>query len=399
MRNVRIIGAGFSGLTLAYELSKREVPVEIFEKGAVGGMIHSGRATHGVFESAANGFLCNPDIENLTRELNLKMISPMASAKHRYIFRSGKVRRWPISWNSSWNLGKGFLQRILGAKRLLPKPQETVEQFTLRCFNREILDYLVVPGLQGIYGPDVRSLSASLVFGRAQGDFVGTKRKGHRGGLVSLVGGMGELTKSLADGLAAKGIHVQKSEIKSKREAEADGSHVVVATPLSTAVELLDLQEWKLDMNSLVSSTCWFPESDRLPKGFGCLFPETERPMALGVLFNSHIFPGRAGNGVRSETWILDGERFLDKDSNEVASEISRERQLRFKIYQTPIEHCVHNWPRALPRYNVQLESFLEKEKDLLSMHAHGNYLGGIGLAKIYRRSIKLADRLKEHLR
>src|SRR4051812_5904277 len=53
---VSIVGAGFSGLTLAYFLVKRGVHVEVFEKeNRVGGLLHTHRSEVGLIETAANG--------------------------------------------------------------------------------------------------------------------------------------------------------------------------------------------------------------------------------------------------------------------------------------------------------------------------------------------------------
>ena len=58
MPTINVVGAGFSGLTTAYFLTKCGFKVRVFEKtDRAGGLIRTIRSAHGLVETAANGLL------------------------------------------------------------------------------------------------------------------------------------------------------------------------------------------------------------------------------------------------------------------------------------------------------------------------------------------------------
>ena len=71
MKTVKIAGAGFSGLTLAYQLLRQGMQVEIYEKQLYpGGLIKSMHLENGLVETAANAFLADQSIEELFNDFN-----------------------------------------------------------------------------------------------------------------------------------------------------------------------------------------------------------------------------------------------------------------------------------------------------------------------------------------
>src|SRR3990167_1462452 len=97
MNRVHIIGGGFSGLSVAYFLSRVGIPVEVFEKSErVGGLISTRVLDWGMVETAANGLLNSPTVEELFADLGLQKAERPAVGQARFIYR-GKARRWPLS--------------------------------------------------------------------------------------------------------------------------------------------------------------------------------------------------------------------------------------------------------------------------------------------------------------
>ena len=92
---IHIIGAGFTGLTLAYELQKAGLKVQLYEKNQVGGLLQTTHSSTHLRESAANGLLWTPRLEQLASELGVDFIASQKASKKRFIFREGRPRRWP----------------------------------------------------------------------------------------------------------------------------------------------------------------------------------------------------------------------------------------------------------------------------------------------------------------
>ena len=97
---ITIVGGGFSGLTMAYELEKKGFQVEIFEKKAWGGLIQTGRRPEMQVESAANAFLMSDRLGEMADSIGCELFSTQKIANRRFIFR-GVPRRWPLSLSST----------------------------------------------------------------------------------------------------------------------------------------------------------------------------------------------------------------------------------------------------------------------------------------------------------
>ena len=76
MQTVKVVGAGFSGLTTAYFLVKRGFKVRILEKSCrAGGLIETTQTEHGLVEKAANGILNSAKLEAIAAEIGVPLRS------------------------------------------------------------------------------------------------------------------------------------------------------------------------------------------------------------------------------------------------------------------------------------------------------------------------------------
>jgi len=399
MRTVKVVGAGFSGLVTAYFLVKKGFTVRVVEKTSrVGGLIRTIRTPHGLVETAANGILGSARLEAMCADIGVPLQTTRREGRKRFIYRN-KPRQMPLDLS---DIAKLLVRFGLNLNALNPRPFETISNWGARVLGKGATDYLLAPALGGIYAGDPNEMSASLIFGRAQlPGHLNTYRpvKGKVRGTVAPAGGMQRLIEGLCDYLTKAGVefvfnHDERSPADEPTiiclSARAASDYLTNSAPeLSAALA-------RIEMLSLVTSTCFFAADAATLKGFGCLFPRDQGFRARGVLFNDCIFEGR-GHG---ETWIFGGAldaKVVNLDDNELKNLIAAERDHLYGENDQPIECHITRWPMTLPHYSIELERVLTTLPALPpNMQLVGNYLGRIGLAKILERAAYVVDHFSE---
>ncbi len=385
---ITIIGAGFSGLTTAYYLSKLGLKCQIYEKNETsGGLISTVLLSYGIAENGALTLMATDSLLNLCKELDVELIRANPEHKKRFFFRQ-KIRQWPLT------LGETLKAIILFAGCLIknkfcikPKNYETLLCWTKRTVGSDVGDYFLFPALQGIYAGEPRELSASLIF---------NKKKLKYRGLFAPKGGMQILINRLEQKLKTFGVDIKYNVLF---EDPKNNGLIIWCTGIQDNPHV----EENVEVLPLVSATLCFKKNKSSPKGFGCLFPKDQSLNSLGVLFNSNIFSDRARENYFTETWLLGGAKSLNThqlDDESILELIKKDRKVIYDSTNQPIEYHIKKWNRALPHYSVKLEKALENLKMPNNQYAHGNYVAGIGLSKILENSKAIAERIyNENLR
>lgn len=390
---IQVLGAGFSGLSIAYFLKKYGHEVTIVETEKTGGLLQSRQTPHGLVETAANALLANAVVEDMARDIGVELLSTLPSAKKRFIYRNEKMRRWPLSFVSSMRMLCEVLPRFMAnRKAFTPLKGESVLAWGQKHIGLEATKYLLLPALSGVYAGDPAKLSASLVFGRF---FSGARiPRGKLKGSVAPRGGMGEWTQKCETWLKEHGVSF-------RTDFQLDCETTIVAIPppkaasfLATKAPRLARALAKIPMNSLLTATAFFSGSSI--DGFGCLFPREENFRALGVLANDKIFIGRSHN-CHSETWILGGAldpAVLTLSEDEIRDVILKDRAKLLGLEEKPLAIHVTRWPQAIPHYSLELEFLLPELQPENSFIPFGTYLGDLGLARVLLRARNLARTL-----
>jgi oxygen-dependent protoporphyrinogen oxidase len=174
MNSVAIIGAGITGLTAAYRLKQRGIPVTVYEAGdRVGGVIRSVRENGYLAEFGPNSILeTSPKIGSLINDLDLgsRCFPSLPSAENRYLVRNKKTVLLPTSPGKF--LGTSLFTwraklRLLREPFIPPAPadvEESVAQFVLRRLGQEFLDYAINPMVAGVYAGNPAKLSVKHAF-------------------------------------------------------------------------------------------------------------------------------------------------------------------------------------------------------------------------------------------
>lgn len=389
MKKIKVIGGGFSGLSIAYYLAKKGIEVDLFEKSnRLGGLLGSQKNSWALVEHAANGFLASDELISFCNDLGVRLVQANKEHRKRYIYR-GRPRQIPLSALETTRLAVGIL------RRKKPICGQTAKDWSSSIFGFGASEYLIGPGMAGVFGTDLSQLSASLLYDY----FFKYRNKRKRGSLRGLCApeqGMQSFIDILAKALKNLGVEIH---LESEERIYAD-EPVVIATNAKVASELLiNRDEWLSDQLAnikylpLTSVTLGFKDAEEKLEGFGCLFPHCENFNSLGVLFNTSIFPHRGP--YQTETYILP---FCENRQDALLQKIQLDRQKLYRkaSVQVPDEVQVHSWSEALPLYDVNLENFLNKMILPQNVFLTGNYLGRIGLTKILEHNKEIADRIEK---
>lgn len=401
---VKVVGAGFSGLVTAYYLVKEGFKVQVVERNSrTGGLIQTIQTEHGPVETAANGIRNSAKLETMCADIGVPLLATRREARARYIFR-GQPKRFPLSGTEVMKLGFRFAASATG---LRPKAFETIVDWGRRVVGAGGTDFFLAPALSGIYAGDPERLSASLVFGQAVlPAALQTTRplKPKLHGTVAPPHGMQQLIDGLGEYLTRAGV-----EFVFDHDVQVEpGEPTIVCTSARAAAQCLagvapELSESlrQIEMMPVVTATCQYKPAAARLQGFGCLFPRSEGFRARGVLFNEFIFAGRGP--AHSETWIFGGalDRSIARVSDqELMKLIESDRQKLYGAVDEAIGIHITNWPDALPHYSIELERILTQlAPPPANVALVGNYLGRIGLAKMIERAAFVAKEFGERLR
>lgn len=401
MTPVQIVGGGFAGLSTAFYLIRRGIPVELFERShRLGGLVSTHQTPHGPVETAARGVLNSARVEDLFREIGVPFSSPRSKSA-RYIFRD-RPRRWPLGPGESLALAARLTARVvLHGARIRPRPGQSVAAWGRQVVGRAATDFILAPALQGIYAGRAEDLSGTLIFsGRRLGPGAGRPRK-----LIAPPRGMGQLIEGLRDYLEDHGARLRLGQPAPR--PNQDRFRVICTSARDAARVLEDVAPEasrklsRIEMLPLVTATCFYSkEEDTLP-GFGVLFPRRQGFRSLGVLFGNGVFERRAEG--HSETWILGGAEdrsILGLTDADLFDLIDADR-LRLHGRSSPAKaRYLTRWEEALPHYTVDLETMLPEPLCLPPRtYLVGNYLGGIGLARILDHAHDVAARIEPEYR
>lgn len=390
MKPVVVIGGGFSGMSVAWELRKKGHAVTLVEKSArLGGLIETIRTPEGLVEKAAPAFNRTRAVDQLFNEWHIPPLFPAKSSAKRYLFDQN-LSRWPLSWAESLKLGLGYFQAKLKGN-LSPERGESVEAWALSRLGSGGAK-LLGTGLQGIYAGDPVKMSASLTLG----PLFDPQRDRYRG-LVSTPGGMGSVIQKGEEALRKAGVSIQ---LGTECRLEDLQEPAVLALPPPAAAAWLEKSHPELgrrlrqiQMLPLLTVTAFF-ERPLEKIGFGCLTTKDSGSRALGVIFRHHLFPNQEPGF--AETWILGGTRepqLIQAEDEKIGQLIAEERDRLFGRKDLPTSFFVTRWPQALPHYDLLLEDLLHDLKAPRNLVFHGNWLGGIGLSRLLERSRQIAER------
>lgn len=433
MTHVAILGAGISGLSLAWFLKKRfgkSLSITLIEKeDRVGGWIQTAHRDGFLFEQGPRG--CRPKGSGvvtleLVEELGLQdqVILSNPFAQDRYLYDGTKLQCVPKGVASLLlsPLRKGMLSALTRDWFTPPtqKSDETIYDFFSRRFSSSFADQFIDPLVSGIYAGDIRRLSLRACFPMVHeweqehgsvvwGALKESKRKKGVGNspfiqslqsspLFSFAKGMEALPKEIARQLDAEIL------LRCSVEKCLWDDH-------SVTLMLSNGQELKVDhLFSSISITALMPLGERvkelasvsvavvnlayrknvLPKvGFGYLIPSVHREEILGVVWDSCLFPSHNGSVDETRvTVMIGGAHHLSIDSlteEECLAIAMRALKKHLNITDPPSSSSVKIARHAIPQYSLGYHEWRKAFYDSITsfcpkLTVFGSAFGGVSV-------------------
>ncbi len=446
-REIIIIGAGLTGLTIGYYLRKTGRNFVIVEKKEKpGGVIGTLSENGFVYETGPNtGVLSTPEIVDLFEDLTPGCIVEKAGsgAGKRYILKNGKWTPLPSGLLSAINTPLFSLSdkfRILGEPFRKPgtDEDESLASLVIRRLGKSYLDYAVDPFISGIYAGDPHRLVTKYALPKLYaleqkyGSFIrGTIVKKTEPSdpaykkvtreVFSAEGGLGSMVSALTAAIGRENILTSCHDTRVSEEsgtftlsysdAMNNPGKVTARTVISTvgAFELPALFPFIpenltgniriLDYAPVIQASVGFRrwQGQKLD-AFGGLVPSREGRDILGILFPSAIFRGRAPEGGALLSVFMGGTKkrhLLDRTDEEIASTALGEIEKTLAARGEPELIRIRRYSHAIPQYekgsDLRLKAIREAENLFPGLILAGNIRDGIGMADRVRQARAIA--------
>jgi oxygen-dependent protoporphyrinogen oxidase len=439
-----ILGGGLSGLTIAHRLRQDNPDHRLLlldQAKHPGGVIRSSHENGFIAEIGPHGFLDNcPESRAILSEtaLDRECIKAPLIDFVRYVYLHRRLNLIPqtpwkiltaplIPWTAKLRVAAELWQPPLAG-------EPTVAKWISHRFGPALLPYLdavytgtyagdfdrlsidaVMPGVRALekeYGSVLRGLIARFR----------QKRKSKSEPLkmpamTSFPQGMQRLTQRLAEGLEA-GRHLQlNTRVTALRQngrgwlvetsaGSFTAQRVALALPVNICLKLLaplspELPRQSIPQTWIGTVVFGFTNEVKLPPGFGFLTPEQEGRFALGTLFSSNMFPGRAPQGHILIETLVGGRRHPERleldDATLTAKAFADVREI-LRITKDPVYAKVLRPDGGIPQLEQGYPGLLKWRDSFLATHPSLEICGfgwdGIGINDMIKHATRAAERL-----
>ncbi|ADV44714.1 protoporphyrinogen oxidase [Bacteroides helcogenes] len=451
--DVIVIGAGITGLTTAFYLTRRQKNVEVLERqNRIGGQIQTFHEDGFVFESGPNtGVISCPEVAELFSDLSgdCEPETAFEASKRRLIWKGECFHPLPSGITSAIFTPLFSLKdklRILG-EPFRPKgddPDETIGMLAKRRLGKSFLDYAVDPFLSGVYAGDPMRLVTRFALPKLYhleqryGSFVKgaiAKIREHKNNRDKLAtkqvfsprNGFSRLIEALERQIGSRRITLGVEDItilphhnhwkvrftnSTGRMQEIHCTQVITTVGAYALPDLLPFiaQEQmhkicNLHYAPVIQVSVGLHHTGGIHHAaFGGLIPSCENKPLLGILFPSACFKNRAPEEGALFSCFIGGVRhpeYLMKSDDEIIALVTDalHSMLHYPLKSNPDMIRIFRHKKAIPQYDAgcgeRLATIEYLQKQYPGLVLGGNIRDGIGIADRIRQAVALASDLQ----
>lgn len=451
IKRIAIIGGGLSGLAAAVELERLSKDLKIVLLDAadrLGGVLRSESYEGYTVEHSADMFTTDPSmaldlVKRLGRENEL--LTTLPTEDRAYVSTAHGIEPIPRGLSlmlpndvdavlSSNILSQEGKERFLHEESVPAKTtddDESLENFAVRRFGREVFDRLIQPLAGGIYTADPKMLSMQATMKRfldmeqEYGSLIGaakakakngsgsTATSGARYGLFRAPkNGIGSLIDWMVEAIESTQLQTNQAVTSAERVTDGwriktatdsfDVDGIILATSARTAGELLKpisptlgqtLSTITAASSAIVvqgfdrSQFAWKPPGGEHFSGYGIIVPHSLGRPVIASSFSSNKFPGRSPTGkvlVRSFIGGALNAPMVDLPDDKLAELSVNELQQTVQLSGDAQWTKIYRWRNCMPQYTLghldrvaQIESLVDT---LPGIQLAGNSYRGVGI-------------------
>lgn len=449
--DILIVGAGLTGLTAGFYITKQGKTVAIVEKqNRVGGQIQTFEEDGFIFEKGPNtGVISYPEVAELFQDLATlcSLETAREESKRRLIWKGNRFHEIPSSLLGGvttplFSLFDKF--RLLGEpfRKKGNNPNESVAQLTRRRMGNSFLDYAVDPFLSGVYagnpeklitryalpklynleqeyGGFIKGAMAKAKIPKSDRDKLATKK------VFSATNGLEQLPKAMAKRIGLENIFTGADKLRitpgsdvwdisfttKGEELKLQAKQVITTTGAYALQELLPFIDSHLmdkitclEYAPVVQISVGIKDTKGLSfNAFGGLVPSKENREVLGILYPSACFEGRAPKGGALFSFFIGGVKHhelttLSDEELEALVIRNFHSMLKFPTDIKPDMIKIFRHKKAIPQYELssgdRFEAIRLIENKYPTLTLAGNIIGGIGMSDRIRQGVELATKV-----
>lgn len=444
-KKIAIVGAGISGLSLAWFLEKKGFQhIHIFEqKSTIGGILQTHISAQSVVEQAAESVALYPKtITELIEAVGLsnEIIYPKTAKFQIYV--KGKLNSPPEGlrfmvptqveeFKKNPFFSEQGKQRIFNEINIAPSTsnsEESLKDFVCRRFGDEMYKRYAAPVYGGIFGYAAEQLSIQSVLPQLTqweakygsvtkavqtlypiSSINQSSNKKKTTNYFSLKNGMHSLVKAITQHLTHSQIflnhRIDQLSYKNKcweiDNALYDEVFVTTAAPsasgiLATAHPTLSKLLTQIAFKSAAIITFIFKQIDlTLNKNIsGILLPVEDFPEFSAITFSSNKWTNRIDKDKVLLRLYLRDTPWLNEAEEDIVSKALQSLQQLVPIKNLPLKHQYHQWFKSRPLYTIGHQKIISDIQKILDelpgLHLTGCSYKGSGVASLVHQAKEL---------